>query len=72
MPENELPMRITTIRLRPRIVVAPGTSETRVRELVEVAHQQCYIANSLKSAVSVEPTIEFQGKQGRDDRPGRP
>jgi organic hydroperoxide reductase OsmC/OhrA len=65
MPEDDVPVRITRIHLRPRIVVVPKTSETRVRELVGIAHQQCYIANSLKSLITVEPMIEFQGKPTR-------
>jgi organic hydroperoxide reductase OsmC/OhrA len=37
--------------------VAPGTSEQRVKHLVEVAHRQCYVANSLRTEVRVEPTV---------------
>jgi organic hydroperoxide reductase OsmC/OhrA len=59
MPEDDPPMRITRMTLRPRIVVAPGPTEERVRELVEVAHRHCFIANSLRTDVSLEPTIEF-------------
>ncbi len=65
MPENDLPIRIVAIRLRPHIVIARGASpggqatEERVRQLVELAHRECFIANSLKSDVRVEPTIEW-------------
>ncbi len=65
MPENDLPVRIKTIRLRPRIVIAAGSSgaaqasEVRVRQLVELAHRECFVANSLKSEVLVEPTIQW-------------
>jgi organic hydroperoxide reductase OsmC/OhrA len=59
MPEDDPPMRITRITLRPRIVLAPGPSEERVRHLLEVAHEHCFIANSLRTEVSVEPSIEF-------------
>ena len=62
MPEGERPVRITTIKLKPRIVVGPGVSEERVRQLVEQAHHECYIANSLKSNVTVEPVIEISDK----------
>ena len=58
MPESDLPVRLTVIRLKPRIVAGPGASEERVRRLVELAHQECYIANSLKTEVIVEPVIE--------------
>jgi organic hydroperoxide reductase OsmC/OhrA len=57
MPEDDPPMRLTSISLRPTIRVAAGTSEERVRHLVEVAHRECYIANSLRTEVRVEPTV---------------
>ena len=58
MPEGDRPVRITAIRLRPRIVLSPGQAdETRVRQLVDLAHRECYIANSLKTEITVEPTI---------------
>lgn len=60
MQEDDLPVRITSIQLRPRIVVAAGSNEERVRHLVEVAHKECYIANSLKTSVTVDPQIEFR------------
>jgi organic hydroperoxide reductase OsmC/OhrA len=59
MPEDDLPMRVTKIVLKPRIVVREGPSEERVKHLAEVAHRECYIANSLKTDVRVEPQIEF-------------
>ncbi len=62
MPEGNRPTRIVSIRLRPRIVMAAGSvrNEARVRQLVEVAHRECYIANSLKTEVTIEPTIEWR------------
>ena len=63
MPEDNRPIRLTTIRLRPRIVLRPGRAdETRVRQLVRLAHRECYIANSLKTEVIVEPTIAWSGE----------
>ncbi len=58
MPEADKPVRITAIKLRPRIVVKGEVSEERVRHLVEVAHRECFIANSLKSEITIEPKIE--------------
>jgi organic hydroperoxide reductase OsmC/OhrA len=58
MPEGEGPIRIEEIRLRPRITVRAPASEPRVRALVEVAHRECYISNSLSSRVIVEPQVE--------------
>jgi organic hydroperoxide reductase OsmC/OhrA len=57
MPEDDLPTRLTSILLRPTIWVAPGPSAERVAHLVEVAHRECYVANSLRTAIRVEPTI---------------
>jgi organic hydroperoxide reductase OsmC/OhrA len=59
MPEGERPIRISRIYLRPRIELVSGPSEERVRELVHRAHEECYIASSLNTAVSVEPTVVF-------------
>lgn len=58
MPEDERPVRITRITLRPRIVVAAGTDLDRVLRLVETAHHSCYIANTLTAEVVIDPTIE--------------
>jgi organic hydroperoxide reductase OsmC/OhrA len=62
MPEDDEPMRITEITLRPRIVVAGEASEERVLKLVHTAHEHCYIANSLKSEVRLEPRIEVRAR----------
>ena len=45
--------------LRPHIVVGPGTGEARLRHLVDLAHRECYVANSLRSEIVVEPTFEI-------------
>jgi organic hydroperoxide reductase OsmC/OhrA len=57
MPENVKPVRLTAIRLRPTITVEAGHSGERLAHLVEVAHRECYIANSLTCEVIVEPTF---------------
>ena len=59
MPEAERPVRIAEIVLRPRITLVTGPTEERVRHLVEVAHRECFIANSLLTPVRVEPLIAF-------------
>jgi organic hydroperoxide reductase OsmC/OhrA/MOSC domain-containing protein YiiM len=58
MPGDEHPVRVTRIDLRPRIVVRGGASEDAVRRLCQLAHERCYIANSLRSEVTVEPRLE--------------
>jgi organic hydroperoxide reductase OsmC/OhrA len=57
MPEDDPPLRITAIRLRPRITVASGTNVDRVRKLVSLAHEHCFIANSLTSSMDIEATV---------------
>jgi organic hydroperoxide reductase OsmC/OhrA len=57
MPEDVRPVRITRIDLRPRITVAGEVSPERIEHLVEVAHRECYIANSLSTEIVVTPTI---------------
>jgi organic hydroperoxide reductase OsmC/OhrA len=64
MPEAEKPIRITRIRLRPEILMAVGPTEDRVRRLVDQAHRECFIANSLKSEIVIEPTVAFLGGGG--------
>jgi organic hydroperoxide reductase OsmC/OhrA len=57
MPEDDAPTRITRITLRPRITVRAPASEDRIRHLVGVAHRECYIANSLRSEIVIQPDI---------------
>jgi organic hydroperoxide reductase OsmC/OhrA len=51
------PPRITEISLHPRITVEPPTTVERVLHLAEVAHRECYVANSLTARVTVEPEV---------------
>jgi organic hydroperoxide reductase OsmC/OhrA len=62
MPEDDEPVHITEITLRPRIVIAGEASEERVLKLVHTAHEYCFIANSLKSEVELEPRIEIRAQ----------
>ena len=57
MPDDVRPMRITEIVLRPRITVRGAVTEDRVRHLCEVAHRECYIANSVTTEITVDPAI---------------
>lgn len=59
MPEGDPPVRITTITLRPEIRVRGAVAESRLRHLCEVAHGECFIANSLTADVRVEPSFTF-------------
>lgn len=64
MPEDDRPMRLVQITLRPTITVrrSAGTtgtdaSDDRLRHLCEVAHRECFIANSLRTEVVVKPSF---------------
>jgi organic hydroperoxide reductase OsmC/OhrA len=61
MPEDQPPVHITDVTLRPRITIEGEASEERVRKLIHTAHEHCFIANSLKSHMTIEPTIEVRG-----------
>ena len=48
---------ICEIRLRPHITVREPATEARVADLVDAAHRDCYVANSLRSEVVVTPVV---------------
>jgi organic hydroperoxide reductase OsmC/OhrA len=58
MPEDQEPVRITEITLRPRITVSGDATEERIRKLVDQAHGYCFVANSLNSTMVIVPTVE--------------
>jgi organic hydroperoxide reductase OsmC/OhrA len=60
MPEDAKPLRITEIALRPRIVIDGEANEERVRNLVHIAHDYCFIANTLNCEMTIEPEIEIR------------
>jgi organic hydroperoxide reductase OsmC/OhrA len=57
MPEDVRPMAITKIELRPRISVRGDVDEPRLLHLCDVAHHECFIANSLRTEITVAPTF---------------
>ena len=61
MPDGERPVRITQISLRPRITVAAGTDLDRARRAVEIAHRECYVANTVTAAIAIEADITEAG-----------
>jgi organic hydroperoxide reductase OsmC/OhrA len=56
---TDRPERIASITLRPAIR-ATRTTEKRIRHLVEVAHRECYVANSLSTPVEIVATVEIE------------
>ncbi|MGN6693490.1 MAG: OsmC family protein [Aquihabitans sp.] len=75
MPEDDKPVRITRIDIRAHVVLADTgaerPTEDRLRHLTEVAHRECFIANSLAAEVVVSPTFSWQG-DGVSPGPGGP
>lgn len=57
MDDTALPARIGRIVLRPVVTVAPGTDAGEVVRLAHLAHDGCYIANSLTSQVELHVTV---------------
>jgi organic hydroperoxide reductase OsmC/OhrA len=50
-------MRMTEVVLHPRITLAGGADAAKALALVDTAHENCFIANSVACAVRVEPAI---------------
>jgi organic hydroperoxide reductase OsmC/OhrA len=57
MPEDDPPTRITQITLRPRITVGPDANLDRVYRLVDKAHEDCYVANTLNAEIRIEASV---------------
>jgi organic hydroperoxide reductase OsmC/OhrA len=52
-------MRMSRVILRPLIVLEDGADASKARELVDQAHAQCFIGNSVNTDVSIAPRVEF-------------
>ncbi|HEY4279037.1 MAG TPA: OsmC family protein [Conexibacter sp.] len=58
MPDEPRPQRVARITLRPRITIRGEMPRgTRLLHLVEVAHRECFIANSITSEIEIQPTF---------------
>lgn len=57
MPDDPKPIRITRINLRPHITVKGEATDARLEHLCEVAHNECFIANSVTTEIVVTPTF---------------
>lgn len=67
MPEGNRPMWVTRIILRPQITFGRPAPRAKVERLVEVAHRECFIAQSVRSEIVLEPT--FVGLAAERARP---
>lgn len=52
-------LRMAVVKLRPQITLDPDADVATARLLVEKAHRQCFIANSVSAKVDIEPDITF-------------
>jgi organic hydroperoxide reductase OsmC/OhrA len=52
--------QFTRIILRPKIEISSDTSEELVRTTLEDSHKKCFIANSIRADVILEPEIIYQ------------
>jgi len=51
---------ITEIIVKPRIVVASGNDRTRLPRILEKAKENCFVSNSIKTAIKIEPEVSHQ------------
>jgi peroxiredoxin-like protein len=49
--------QITEIVLKPRIVIASADDLGRVARILEKAKENCFVSNSIKSAIKLEPEV---------------
>ncbi len=49
--------QVTVITLRPHITLPSGGDTAKARELIEKAEANCLISNSMKTRITLEPTI---------------
>jgi organic hydroperoxide reductase OsmC/OhrA len=52
-------LRMAAVTLRPQITLDVDADMAKARVLVDKAHRQCFIANSVSAKVGVEPDITF-------------
>jgi organic hydroperoxide reductase OsmC/OhrA len=57
MSDDARPVRIERIELSPVIHVMRGTDHDSVQALVQLAHEECYVANSLTSSVVIDARV---------------
>ncbi len=57
MQEDVKPVHVNRIVLKPRIVIDGAADPGVVESMVKLGHSQCFIANSLKTDIRIEPEI---------------
>ncbi len=52
--------QVTEITIKPKIVVASAKDIERISRIIDKAKQNCFVSNSVKSAITLEPEISHQ------------
>jgi organic hydroperoxide reductase OsmC/OhrA len=52
--------RITEIILRPKLVIKQEADTERAQRILEKAERNCFISNSILTAIKLEPEIDFE------------
>ena len=55
--------QVTEIVVKPRIVIASANDLTRMPRILEKAKENCFVSNSIKSAIKIEPEVFHQQTQ---------
>lgn len=62
MPQGNSPMSVTTITLRPVVTLATGSRLDQLERLTRIAHEQCFIAGSLRSQMTIDARFVIDGE----------
>lgn len=62
MPQSNSPMSVTDIALRPVVTLASGSRVDQLERLTRIAHQECFIANSVRSQMSISARFVIDGR----------
>ena len=55
--------QITEIVVKPTVVIASADDLTRMPRILEKAKENCFVSNSIKSAIKIEPEVFHQQTQ---------
>jgi organic hydroperoxide reductase OsmC/OhrA len=55
--------QVTEIVVKPRVVIASANDLTRMPRILEKAKENCFVSNSIKSAIKIEPEVFHQQTQ---------
>lgn len=63
MTQGDGPMWVESIVLRPRIELAPGSRTGQIERLLRIAHEECFIARSIRSGMTIEATVVVEDQE---------